>query len=1562
MSKILGLDLGTNSIGWAIVDDKENKIINTGVRIFPEGIEPDTIGKGDKEQSKNAARREARQMRRQNFRTRIRRIKLLETLIKLKMCPLSVEELNIWKKYDKSKGKSGRHFPQSTVFVEWLKQNPYELRARALKENLTLEELGRIFYHLIQRRGFLSNRKSKDEGKIYSGKENMVGIDETKEQIQNSTLGNFLYSIYPEENKPYKTIKDENGKELRVRGRYTLRKMYIDEFNKIWNKQAAHLGLNNQKIKIKKIRFYSGTINAKRTNATIEYLQNKFGKDNVIIDETLRKITTIEEIDLKEFFGGEIKEENNELKYRSQESLLFYQRPLRSQKGLLSKCTLEKRKFYDKKNKKWITVGPTPCPISHPQFEIFRAYQFINNIEYGAKQKLDSEQRRIVLNLISKKDSNFDFINIPKVLKLTHEHFNYDNKLKVPGNYTISKLTKLFKPDIWDKYKDEIWQCFYFFEDNDLLTEKLEKDFGLEKSDFEKAEKIRLKDGYSNVSLKAIKNIVPFLEKGYRFSDAVILGGVRNSFRKTIDGKQIDRWDDFNNTHNKIEADIIKIIRERDSKEGEAIEKIKNYLSNPKNNLGFEKNDKCFKKLYHHSQEIEQHEIKDELSEIENLRNPIVQQGINELRRLVNFLLKHYRKDNPEFKFDEIKVELARDLRAGKKSRHEMSFKINENNKKNEEAREKLTEYGLQHSRENIHKYLLYKEIEEKNGTVICPYTGKTIGLNDLLGNENKFQIEHIIPKSISLNDSFSNKTLCEAKFNGLKGNQTPYQFFLNNNSASLWGTNSWDTIEERAFKLLPYHKAKRFTSKTDELDADGFIERQLNDTRYISKKAKEILSEICDKVRVMPGSLTSELRHLWGLNNVLQPVKVFDFENADINENESKPHYLIVDKNENPINILPVYNKKPRIQNNETTVAGNFKKNDAKLINLFDNSISNDDKKYWAKIKLNENIIVGEIKNNYFLSAQFTNNNENSDISDNKYWTKIRLENSPVEIHKIYTEKPKSSENQIVLRGKVEKNKFKHDSFNKGITVNQKDDFYWAIFNVNNIKFEIPKKNDKPKKNGKQILLFGEVKNNIFKSYIYECRSELADGKYWAIIDIDFDSISCLKVRNEFPLIDENQILITGSINEEGLFSSDVDTAHTFQTDLLPGKYYALFNVRNISNNFTLIKNDEPELENGQKLVEGNVWIDRQTGEIKFDPKKNRDDHRHHAIDAITIALTKQSYLQKLSSYNANKEEKKRGNKYEKPHFEPPWDNLFNDVKNAASKIIVSYKQNNKVLTKINKKIFKNGKKINSKGFAARGQLHKESVFGKRKTNNSEEAYHIRKSLDSLENNKHIEKIVDKNIKKIIKNHLKENFGIDVSGKYKIPKNAFFKDGKPLIFLPNKKGDPVPIKKVRIREFIGNAVKLKSENQYVNPRNNHHVVIYKDENGDLNERIVTLWEAVERAVKKLPVYCLPEPITGEPRPVEIITTLEKNDMFILGLSDDEFNDNINDNKFLNKYLFRVQKFTQKDYYFRHHLASTINNANEKIQINSFGNGKNGWLTQNPIKIKVNLLGEIKKC
>src|SRR5690554_4577442 len=157
MAKILGLDLGTNSIGWAVVDDEENQILGMGSRVFPEGVVAKTIGKGEREESKNAARRNSRQQRRQFYRKRLRKIKLLRTLIDLDMCPLTHAELDVWSKWDKKKGKAGRKAPSSAAYVEWLRQNPYFLRNKGLSKDLTLFEMGRVLYHIIQRCGYLSN-------------------------------------------------------------------------------------------------------------------------------------------------------------------------------------------------------------------------------------------------------------------------------------------------------------------------------------------------------------------------------------------------------------------------------------------------------------------------------------------------------------------------------------------------------------------------------------------------------------------------------------------------------------------------------------------------------------------------------------------------------------------------------------------------------------------------------------------------------------------------------------------------------------------------------------------------------------------------------------------------------------------------------------------------------------------------------------------------------------------------------------------------------------------------------------------------------------------------------------------------------------------------------------------------------------------------------------------------------------------------------------------------------------------------------------------------------------
>jgi CRISPR-associated endonuclease Csn1 len=1535
MAKILGLDLGTNSIGWAVVDDEKQEILGIGSRIFPEGVVAKTIGTGEKEESKNAARRNSRQQRRQFYRKRLRKIKLLRILIDLNMCPLTHKELDVWAKWNKLKGKAGRMAPSSKAYEKWHKQNPYYLRNKALNEDLTLDEMGRVLYHLIQRRGFLSNRKGKDDGKIFKGKEGMVGIDQTQISIKNGTLGSFLNSIYPIEGEPFKLIIDENGNELRVRARYTLRDMYVEEFDKIWEKQAGLLNLTEKTGEKKKLRFLKGSLTSIRNKKKIEKLTDKYGKKNVSIEKIfnddsekfLHKITTKTLVPLKEFFGGEIDyDDQGKIKHKSEDSVLFWQRPLRSQKGLLAKCRFEPTVI---KNGKYLQKGKSPCHISHPVYEEFRAYQFINNIEYGRKQKLNESQRLHVLDLINTKDSNFNFSEIPKKLKMEYEKWNYADDQKVPGNYTTKHLSGLFPKETWENHKNEIWHCFVDFEDNDNLIEKLISDFDLDEKLIDKVEKINLKEGYSNVSLKAIKNILPFLREGYQMSDATILGGVMNAF-----GEQINY---FKDSEKQLQKEIINIIKQKSNKEGEAIEKIKFYLI--ENKFGFSLEDKRFQKLYHHSQDIEQKELKVKLDAIENLRNPIVQQGLNETRRLVNQLIKVHGK------FDRIQVELGREIKNSKKGRQEQSDRIRENTAKNDEARKLLTEYGLKHDRNNIQKVLLYKEMQARGVVTVCPYTNISINISDVLGKENKIQIEHIMPKSISLNDSFSNKTLCDSKFNGLKDNLTPYQFYLKNNDPKLWGgAETWEDIEQRVYRLLPYPKAKRFTSKIKLEDTDvksSFIERQLNDTRYISKKTKEIMSQVCEDVRVLPGGLTSELRHLWGLNNILQPVINLDLNIENIEEDRAYPHYVVMDENNNLISSLPIYNEKPKLEINQTTITGKVDKGVFKTLDKY----------------VNLNINIPELVNG-------------------NYWLKLNL-SEPEKMVRVFKERPESTESDIVLRGSIEREKFKNNSIGLVSTKGLDNGSYWGKLPITNKKFIVPEKDKQPKKSGKQVLLFGEVKDNYFKSYIYECETNSVDGKYWLLLDIDTDKSFFERAINEKPAFTLNQICVEGTVNNENVFVSEIDTEHQFVVPEKEGKYWVIFDIVNEPKEFNVIENPKPTLEENQSLIEGNIWVDKYTGEIKFDPKKNREDHRHHAIDALVIALSKQSYFQQLSTYNSLREAKYKGLPYEKEqmNFPEPWLNFHSSAKKEAEKILVSHKQNRNVLTQVRKRITKNGKTFVSVGDAVRGQLHMEFVYGKRQAPfETTKGYHKRKKVSEVKDNQ-ISKIVDLEIRKIITNarheEIKINKEIILLEKQKKKARSDKEDSvlsnqikllkghiKQLYTLKNKNGEPVPIKKVRIREEMSNAQKVKEINQFVNPRNNNHIIVYKNDKGELDKSVVNFWTAVEREKQNIDLIQLPE--DG----IEIIETFQENDMFLLFLGQDTNVQELSDDVIF-KHLYKVQKIAGADYFmeicFRRHLDGKSSSEAEYVYIKGFGSGKTGWNSFNPIKVDISETGSLNE-
>lgn len=210
MKRVLGLDLGPTSIGWSIIDmptDGEDpaggRVINAGVRVFPEGVDRDKSGG---EVSKNAARRLARAARRQLRRRAMRRTHV--------RCVLT--EAGLW--------------PEDPSLIASV--DPYELRARALDQPLSPEELGIAIYQLAKRRGFRSNRRTdeaKESGKVYEG---ISALQNEMTAAGARTLGEHLHRL--------RSAAADNVNSARIRGRYTLRTMFEHEFDALWRAQSAH--------------------------------------------------------------------------------------------------------------------------------------------------------------------------------------------------------------------------------------------------------------------------------------------------------------------------------------------------------------------------------------------------------------------------------------------------------------------------------------------------------------------------------------------------------------------------------------------------------------------------------------------------------------------------------------------------------------------------------------------------------------------------------------------------------------------------------------------------------------------------------------------------------------------------------------------------------------------------------------------------------------------------------------------------------------------------------------------------------------------------------------------------------------------------------------------------------------------------------------------------------------------------------------------------------------------------------------------------------------------------
>ena len=242
--------------------------------------------------------------------------------------------------------------------------------------------------------------------------------------------------------------------------------------------------------------------------------------------------------------------------------------------------------------------------------------------------------------------------------------------------------------------------------------------------------------------------------------------------------------------------------------------------------------------------------------------NPIVNKGLHELRRVVNAIIKQYGKP------DVIRIEMARDLEMNTTRYKENQKRQNKNQKANEEAQDKFAELNLGKkyaSRDEKIKYRLWKDQKE-----CCAYCGKTICLVQVFSADT--EIDHILPYKKSLDNSYMNKVICFTAENRQKSDRTPID---------AWGGDNqkWNQITQAISRWdkSPKSKVARFYQTESDLKKRDFIETQLNDTRYISRLAKDYVRQLGCDVSVTNGFVVSEIRYQWGFDDLIGEINTKD-------------------------------------------------------------------------------------------------------------------------------------------------------------------------------------------------------------------------------------------------------------------------------------------------------------------------------------------------------------------------------------------------------------------------------------------------------------------------------------------------------------------------------------------------------------------------------------------------------------------------------------------------------------------------------------------------------------
>lgn len=1005
MKKILGLDLGTNSIGWAVVsasitpegNTQLKRIEGAGSRIIP--MDGSILGDFERGNtiSQTAARTELRSKHRLLERCLLRRERLNRVLSILNFLPphyaeklnrygkiLSGEEPKLaWKK--NSNGIYEFLFMDS--FNEMLddfrlsnpsyidKKIPYDwtiyfLRKKALTKKISKEELAWVLLNFNQKRGYYQLRGEDREDENLNKKveyiaEEVISIEDTgekkgKESWYNIHLKNgwiyrrtsstpldwvgkvkeFIVTTELNDNgtpkldkegevkRSFRSPKEDDWTLIKERTQHDIEQSGKTVGSYIYDSLTSN---PSQKIRGKLIR----TIERKFYKEELQLILNKQIEFHSELQNRELYKACIEELYASNY-AYRTNISNRGFAYLFVDDILFYQRPLKSKKSLVANCPYEEHTVKDKATNEVHHFGIKCIAKSHPLYQEFRLWQFISNLRiYKKELSNDTDVTSQFLKTEEDYVTLFDWLNVKKSidqktfikypafgLRKSAEQYrwNYVEDKPYPCNETKSiMLSYLNKANISSDFltcdnEEQLWHILYSIEDKAELIKALHK-FGtkhnLDDTFIDVFQKFPpFKKEYGAYSAKAIKKLLPLMRIGKYWSENTIDNNTLERIKYIITGE--------------YDVNIRDNIREKliGFNEISSFKGLPVWLA-------------CYIVYNRHSEskDIAKWSNPEDLQAYLNsfkqhsLRNPIVEQVIVETLRVVRDIWEQYGDIN------EIHVELGREMKNPADKRRKMTQQISENENTNLRIKTMLMEFVnpefeienvrpsspsqqdilriyeegalsqagnipedivnilkkfketdscKRPTRDEVLRYKLWLEQKYRS-----PYTGQPISLSKLF--TSAYEIEHVIPQSRYFDDSLSNKVICESEVNKLKNNLLAYEFIKKH------GGEIIELSYGRSVKIFTKDEYEQFVkehyinnrSKLRKLMMDNipdeFISRQLNDSRYISKVVKGLLSNIVREegeeeaisknLIVCTGGVTDRLKKDWGINDVWNKI-----------------------------------------------------------------------------------------------------------------------------------------------------------------------------------------------------------------------------------------------------------------------------------------------------------------------------------------------------------------------------------------------------------------------------------------------------------------------------------------------------------------------------------------------------------------------------------------------------------------------------------------------------------------------------------------------------------------